>query len=82
MEFTKGRVVCSKAGRDKGKFQVVIAVDGATVFVCDGKTHPLERPKPKNGKHLSFTAVLLTEETMTTNRKLQTALRAFADPAS
>ena len=47
-----GQIVCSKAGRDKGYFMVVVEEGDGFVFVCDGKERPLERPKRKNIKHL------------------------------
>ena len=50
-----GQIVCSKKGRDKGYFLVIVAENSEVVYVCDGKERPLERPKKKNVKHLSFT---------------------------
>ena len=47
MELKEGSVVKSKAGRDKGRFMVVINFDESHVYVCDGKERPLERPKKK-----------------------------------
>ena len=77
MEVTRGRVVCSKAGRDKNTFLAVIAVDGDWILVCDGKARPLERPKKKNGKHVSVTNTLLTEEQLAPNRQLRGAFAAL-----
>ena len=45
--------------------------------VCDGKARPLERPKKKNVKHLSFTNTVLDENSYQTNKSLRRALRAF-----
>ena len=74
MEFEKGTVVISKAGRDKGYFMVVLdEADGYTI-VADGKERPLERPKRKNPKHLQKTNKRLSLEQMT-DKKLRTALR-------
>ena len=49
-----GRIVCSKAGRDKGYFMVVVKQENGFLYVCDGKERPLEHPKRKNEKHLQF----------------------------
>lgn len=71
----RGTVVCSGAGRDKGKYMVVLSVDEDFVLLSDGKERPLERPKRKNIKHIFPTTVCLTEEMMKTNRSLKHALR-------
>jgi len=48
-----GRVVTSKAGRDRGDRYVVVAALGEdTVLVADGQRRGMDRPKKKNVKHL------------------------------
>ena len=47
MEVKKGAVVISKAGHDKGDFQVIMDFDDTYAYVCDGKYRPLERLKKK-----------------------------------
>ena len=55
-----GRIVRSKAGRDEGKYFVVIALDGEEfALVADGDRRGLEKPKRKRLKHL-----FVTEETI------------------
>lgn len=76
-----GRIVCSKAGRDKGYFMVVVECDDDFVYVCDGKERPLERPKRKNKKHLQFTNAVLENESYKTNKSLKKALAVFRDAA-
>lgn len=50
-----GRIVISKAGRDKGKsFIILKEVDGEFVLVCDGGLRGIQRPKRKRLKHLNF----------------------------
>lgn len=50
-----GRIVLSKAGRDKGRRFLVVAVeDDAHVRIADGETHRAAKPKKKKLKHLSF----------------------------
>ena len=74
MEFEKGTVVVSKAGRDKGYFMVVVDESEGYVIVADGKERPLDRPKRKNPKHLQKTNRRLSLEQLT-DKKLRTALR-------
>ncbi|MBQ7288641.1 MAG: KOW domain-containing RNA-binding protein [Clostridia bacterium] len=75
MSFTRGQVVRSLAGRDKGSFLVVVAVGKTTLSLCDGKARPLHRPKQKNQKHIGNTNHRLTEEQMKTNKQIRHALR-------
>ena len=55
MEFVKGLVVRSAAGRDKGGLFTVLEVDGDYAIICDGRHRRLEHPKRKKWKlSLSF----------------------------
>ncbi len=48
-----GRVVTSRAGRDRGDRYVVIGTLGEDmVLVADGEKRGVDRPKKKNVKHL------------------------------
>ena len=47
-----GDLVLSKAGRDKGKYFLVVAVSGAIATIVDGRTRKVSNPKKKNIKHL------------------------------
>ena len=51
-----GKFVLSISGRDKGRIHVVVAADADKdlVYICDGKTRKLEKPKPKKLKHVKF----------------------------
>ena len=50
-----GNYVLSKAGRDKGKYFIVLSViDENYVMICDGKLRKLENPKKKKIIHLKF----------------------------
>ena len=70
-----GKIVFSKAGRDKGKAMVITAVTENYLLVCDGKERRLERPKRKNPKHLQFTGLSLEPHWFETNRALRKALK-------
>ena len=76
-----GRIVCSKAGRDKDYFLVVVKSENGFLYVCDGKERPLERPKRKNEKHLQFTNTVLTPDSYKTNKSLKKALAVYRDTA-
>ena len=73
-----GNVVFSKAGRDKGRFMVVVGLKEDGLLVADGKERPLDRPKLKNPKHLQKTNTILEKEQYSTNKSLRRALSAFA----
>lgn len=50
-----GKVVLSKAGRDKGRFFIIVGIsDENHVYISDGGLRPLERPKKKKFRHLVF----------------------------
>ena len=71
-------VVKSIVGRDSGKwFAATELIDGYATIV-DGKTRPLERPKRKKAKHLIFTDIALSDESLKTNRKIRSALKSFS----
>lgn len=53
MRLEPGRVVSSRAGRDRGKLYVVYRVlDDGFVLVVDGDKRTVARPKRKNPRHL------------------------------
>ncbi len=54
-DITKGQVVYSKAGRDKGKSFVVFECEAPYVYLVDGKTRRLENPKRKKELHIQKT---------------------------
>ncbi len=63
-----GQIVCSKAGRDKGKFMVVVEIiDSQYVRVCDGQTRKIDKAKKKKVKHLAKTNHIIS----TINKKLE-----------
>lgn len=52
MEADKSSLVVSKAGRDKGQLFYVIDADEQYVYLADGKSRRLEKPKRKKRKHV------------------------------
>ncbi|MCI1964986.1 MAG: KOW domain-containing RNA-binding protein [Oscillospiraceae bacterium] len=77
MEFIRGLVVRSAAGRDKGGFFAVLQADALSAVICNGKRRSLEHPKTKNVKHLFPTNTLLPEQSLQTNREIRRALAAY-----
>ena len=56
MDFRNGNIVLSKAGRDKGKYFVVLGViDDNFVLIADGDLRKVDNPKKKKIKHLENT---------------------------
>lgn len=70
MENAVGRIVRSAAGRDKGKFLVVVAADDEFVMVADGKERRLQNLKRKRLKHVKFTNTVI-DMTDITDKKLR-----------
>ena len=81
MDIVKGLVVRSAAGHDKGEFFVVMNIDNAYAYICDGKNRTMEKTKKKNLKHLFVTNTILHQECLETNRKIRRALREFSEKA-
>jgi ribosomal protein L14E/L6E/L27E len=59
-----GTIVISKAGRDKGRYAVVVGYDGYAL-IADGKERPLANPKRKNPKHITLTDQTVNIENLT-----------------
>lgn len=60
-----GRLVYSKAGRDKGKPYIIVKVlDEKYVLLSDGCLRTLERPKMKKLMHVNVTNVVFAGESI------------------
>lgn len=55
MDVCVGSVVISKAGRDKGRSFIVVAMEGEFAYLCDGDLRKSDSPKKKKLKHLAVT---------------------------
>ncbi|MDE7340924.1 MAG: KOW domain-containing RNA-binding protein [Lachnospiraceae bacterium] len=53
MEMT-GMLASSKAGHDKNTVYVIIKEEMEYVYLADGRTKTLEKPKRKNKKHIQI----------------------------
>ena len=47
-----GMLAFSKAGHDKQNVYMIIGEGAEYVYLCDGKTKTLNKPKKKNKKHI------------------------------
>lgn len=57
-----GRVVYSKAGRDKDKHFVIVGILNTDfVYIADGSLRKITKPKKKKIKHLIFTDIEAAE---------------------
>lgn len=52
MTLTKGNVVRSVAGHDKGDLFLILREEGDFVWLADGKRRKIETPKKKRRKHV------------------------------
>lgn len=71
MEYGIGDVVMSKAGRDKGVYYAVVAVEGIYVWAANGKTRSIDNPKRKKTKHIEYAGRF--DETAVKNLSQRTA---------
>ena len=55
MEYTVGRVVYSKCGHDKGKAFIVTEIEEDFLYLTDGKSRKMDKPKKKKTKHVQIT---------------------------
>ena len=78
MDFKKGDVVLSLAGRDKGSLLVVTGEENGFVLVSDGRERPLERAKVKNPRHLEKTSASIDEVSMAGNKILRKTLNRLS----
>lgn len=81
MDFERGRIVRSTAGRDKGLYLAVVADAGNRILVADGRRRPLSAPKAKNPAHLALTRRVIGEEQLGSDKLLSAAIAA-AFPAA
>lgn len=77
MDFVKGQLVRSKAGRDHTRTLAVLAVDGQMLLLADGSLRKLERPKRKKRKHVAPTATVLENELLKSDQLLSEAIAAY-----
>ncbi len=77
MEAKVGTVVRALAGREKGRFMVIVSTEDGYVYLADGKERKLGSPKKKNPKHVSLTKTTVNTEKMT-DKELRKFLAEFS----
>ena len=74
MDFVKGQLVRSKAGRDQNRTLAVLEVQNEWLLLADGKRRTLARPKRKKAKHVAATTTVLEETQLQTDKRLHAAI--------
>ena len=76
MDYDIGDIVISKAGRDKGKYLMVVGFTDDRILLADGKMRKIENPKCKKIKHISkkINKSTLICDKMKCNEKVPNAL--------
>lgn len=59
MDISRGSLIYSRAGRDKGMLFLVLRADGDYVYLTDGDTRKVLKPKKKKLKHINKTNTVL-----------------------
>ena len=59
----EGQIVYSKCGRDKGQPFVIVSVKDDFVYLVNGGSRPLGKPKKKKGKHVQPTLTIVDVHT-------------------
>ncbi len=76
MDIVKGSVVQSKAGRDKGRFFLVVEVENDHALIADGDLRKLNKPKRKKLRHLGATKTMLTLQEPLSDKSLYAEIKA------
>lgn len=77
MDFVRGQLVRSKAGRDKTRTLAILAVDGPMLLVADGDLRKVDNPKRKKMQHVAPTTTVLENELLKSDQQLRDAIRAY-----
>ncbi len=70
-----GMMVFSKAGHDKGRYYVIVKLDGDFAYIADGALRKIDNPKKKKFMHLSFTKTVFSPQDLETDTKLRKAIK-------
>lgn len=82
--YTKGQVVYSKAGHDKGQPFIIFDYDKEYIYIVDGKTRKLSKPKKKKNIHVQVVNFVdnqinkkLSENLYINDAEIRNALKAY-----
>ena len=70
MDFVKGQLVRSKAGRDKTRTYAVLDVEGEILALADGSHR-------KKSRHVAPTATVLGNELLKSDQPISDAIKAY-----
>lgn len=75
----EGMLAKSKAGHDKDSIYVILREEGEYVYLVDGKTRSIARPKKKNRKHVQIIKKNAVENSGRTweDAEIRRTLKAF-----
>lgn len=83
-EFNAGDLVLSNAGRDSGRYYIVMETEDNFAYICDGDLHKTDKPKKKKFKHLKnsmkncdYVSAKISEGIKVTNAELRRAITEF-----
>ena len=54
-DLVVGQVVRSRAGRDSGRFMMIVHIEDGFVYLADGRVRKANKPKRKKMKHIAKT---------------------------
>ena len=77
MDFVKGQLVRSKAGRDKTRTLAVLEVEGEMLLLADGNLRKVGDTKRKKAKHVAPTTTVLANELLKSDQQLSDAIAAY-----
>jgi len=74
MDISKGSLVYSRAGKDKGQLFLVLGCENGYVYYTDGKTRKVSKPKKKKIIHINKTNTVLEIGENLTDSEVRKAL--------
>ena len=77
MDFVRGQLVRSKAGRDKTRILAVLAVEGPMLWLADGDLRKVGDPKRKKARHVAPTSTVLENVLLNSDQSLRNAIAAY-----
>lgn len=75
MDIVKRSAVCSKAGRDKGRFFAVLSIEADFAYIADGDLRKIEKPKRKKLKHLAPADTVFSDQQLSSDKSLYSAIK-------
>ena len=79
MDITKGTIVKSVAGHDKGEFYCVAEYENSFALLINGKTKRISNPKRKSLKHFEVLECRVDETELKSDKKIRRLLREIAE---